>query len=367
MQATDRGPIGRPASRDRGEVYDFRAVPLAVNIAMVVIAAVVVWGAGTRIARLVDAIAERTGIGRVFAGFLLLGGVTSLPELASAVTASYSGHALLALSSLLGSVATNVLLLAIADAVLGRDALTSVVAHPATLLQGTLGILLLGIVAAGVTVGDVELFGLGIWSASLVPLFAVAVWMSSRYENRPTWVVAEGSLPMAPPQPIPPEEAARMSFRSLVVDATVTGFVILVAGYLLAETGDAIAYQTGIGESLVGFVLIGLATSLPEISSMVAAVRLHRYELAIGDIFGTNLFDLLLIPVADIAYGREPILSIGGRFEALAALLGIVLTAIYVVGLLDRRNRTILRMGHDSLAAIVVYVVGLFLLQSISR
>ncbi len=348
-------------------MIDFRAVPLAVNIALVVVAAVVVWGAGTRISRVVDAIAERTGIGRVFAGFLLLGGVTSLPELASAVTASYSGHASLALSGLLGSVATNVLLLAIADAVLGRDALTSVVAHPATLLQGTLGILLLGVVAAGITVGDIELFGIGVWSASLVPLFAIAVWLSSRYENRPTWIVAGGGLPMAPPTPsTASEHGASQTLRGLVVDATVTGLIILVAGSLLAETGDAIAYQTGIGESLVGFLLVGLATSLPEISSMVAAVRLHRYELAIGDIFGTNLFDLLLIPVADIAYGRAPILSTGGRFEALAALLGIVLTAIYVVGLLDRRNRTFLRMGYDSLVAIVVYVVGLAVLQSVA-
>ena len=347
-------------------MFDFRALPLAINIAIVVVAAVVVWGAGTRISRLVDEIAERTGIGRAFAGFLLLGGVTSLPELASAVTASYSGHASLALSGLLGSVATNVLLLAIADAVLGRDALTSVVAHPATLLQGTLGILLLGVVAAGVTVGDIELFGFGVWSGALIPLFALAVWMSSRYENRPTWVVADGTLPIAPLSHPLAEEGARLSFRGLVTDATVTGLVILVAGYLLAETGDAIAFQTGLGESLVGFVLIGLATSLPEISSMVAAVRFHRYELAIGDIFGTNLFDLLLIPVADIAYGRQPILSTGGRFEAVAALLGIVMTAIYVIGLLDRRNRTILRMGYDSLAAIVVYGVGLFVLKMAS-
>ena len=346
-------------------MYDFRALPLAANIVAVAVAALVVWGAGTRIARVVDAIAERTGIGRVFAGFLLLGGVTSLPELASAVTASYSGHASLALNSLLGSVATNVLLLAIADGVLGRDALTSVVAHPATLLQGVLGIFLLGVVAAGVTVGDVDLFGVGAWSASLVPLFALAVWLSSRYENRPTWVVAGGELPLAPAPPSAPETTPR-DLRALVVDATVTGLVILVAGSLLAAAGDAIAEQTGVGESMVGFVLVGLATSLPEISSMVGAVRLHRYELAIGDIFGTNLFDLLLIPVADAAYGEAPILSTAGRFEALAALLGIVLTAIYVIGLLDRRNRTFLRMGYDSLAAIAVYLIGLWVLSSVA-
>jgi cation:H+ antiporter len=346
-------------------MIDFRGLPLPVNIAILFVSAAIVWGAGSRLAHVVDAIAEKTGIGRVFAGFLLLGGVTSLPELATVITAAHNGHAHLALSSILGSVSTNVLLLALADAVLGRDALTSVVAHPATLLQGALGILLLAVVAVAITVGEVSLFGLGAWSAALVPLFALAVWITSLYENRPTWVVAEG-------MPIPglaPAEAAEIALplRGLMMRATAAGLVILIAGYLLAETGDAVAVQTGIGESMVGFVLIGLATSLPEISSMVAAVRIHRYELAIGDIFGTNLFDLLLIPIADLAYGPSPILGSAGRFETVAVLLGIVLTSIYVVGLLDRRNRTILRMGYDSLAAIIVFGIGLLFLQAISR
>ena len=346
-------------------MIDFRGLPLPVNIAVLLVSAAMVWAAGTRLAHVVDAIAERTGLGRVFAGFLLLGGVTSLPELATVITAASSGHAHLALSSILGSVSTNVLLLALADAVLGRDALTSVVAHPATLLQGALGILLLAVVAAAITVGDVSLFGLGAWSAALVPLFALAVWITSLYENRPTWIVAEG----VPIPGLAPAEAAEIALplRGLITRAAVAGVVILIAGYLLAETGDAVAVQTGIGESMVGFVLIGLATSLPEISSMVAAVRIHRYELAIGDIFGTNLFDLLLIPIADLAYGPKPILDSAGRFEVVAVILGIVLTSIYVVGLLDRRNRTILRMGYDSLAAIIVFGIGLLFLQAISR
>ncbi len=346
-------------------MIDFRGLPLPVNIAVLLVSAVIVWGAGTRLAHVVDAIAEKTGLGRVFAGFLLLGGVTSLPELATVTTAASSGHAHLALSSILGSVSTNVLLLALADAVLGRDALTSVVAHPATLLQGALGILLLAVVAAAINVGEVSLLGLGAWSAALVPLFALAVWITSLYENRPTWIVAEG----VPIPGLAPAEAAEIGLplRGLMARATVAGVTILVAGYLLAQTGDAFAVQTGIGESMVGFVLIGLATSLPEISSMVGAVRIHRYELAIGDIFGTNLFDLLLIPIADLAYGPQPILGSAGRFEVIAVLLGIVLTSIYVVGLLDRRNRTILRMGYDSLAAIIVFGIGLLFLQAISR
>lgn len=345
-------------------MIDFRGLPLPVNLLVVLVSAAMVWAAGTRLARIVDAIAEHTGIGRVFAGFLLLGGVTSLPELATVITAAHGGHANLALSSILGSISTNVLLLALADAALGRDSLTSVVAHPATLLQGTLGILLLGVLAAAINVGDVELFGLGVWSAALIPLFGIAVWLTSLYENRPTWKVADGS-PIPGLAPAEPQELA-LDLRVLVGQATAAGIVILIAGYFLAETGDAIAFQTGIGESMIGFVLVGLATSLPEISSMIGAVRLHRYELAIGDIFGTNLFDLLLIPIADLVYRGGPILNAAGRFEAVAVILGIVLTAIYIVGLLDRRNRTILRMGYDSLTAIIVFGIGLVLLQAIS-
>jgi cation:H+ antiporter len=120
---------------------EFQPLPLAASLGLMLVSAAVVWIAGTRLSYFADAIAVIAGMGRAFAGFLLLGGVTSLPELATTATAALSGNAALALNNVLGSVATNVLLLAIADAVLGREALTSVVAHPATLLQGTLGII----------------------------------------------------------------------------------------------------------------------------------------------------------------------------------------------------------------------------------
>lgn len=343
-------------------MIEFQALPLVVNVGLMLVSAVLVWSAGTRLSRLADALASRLSMGSALAGFLLLGVVTSLPELATTVTASLKGNAALALNNVFGSIATNVLLLAIADAVLGRDALTSVVAHPATLLQGTLGIILLGVVAAGITVGDVDLFGLGVWSMALVPLFALAVWLSSRHENRPTWIPHDLTAVLA----VGPnadaalsEPANELSTGALVSRAVFCGALILVAGYALAETGEAIAVETGIGASLVGFLLVGFATSLPEISSMVGAIRLRRYELAIGAIFGTNLFDLMLLPVADVFFRGGPLLGEAGRFEIVAALLGIVLTAIYVVGLLDRRNRTLFRMGYDSLAVIVTYCTGL--------
>lgn len=160
---------------------DLTGWPIWVNIALFAASGAAVWAAGTRMANYTARIGDLTGMGHAFAGMLLLGGATSLPELATVSTSAWYGDAGLAITSLLGSIALNVLILAIADAVLGRDALTSVVADPVTLLQGTLGILLLAITLIGVSGGDYAILGVGVWSAMLLPGFAVAVLMSSSY------------------------------------------------------------------------------------------------------------------------------------------------------------------------------------------
>jgi cation:H+ antiporter len=113
-------------------------------------------------------------------------------------------------------------------------------------------------------------------------------------------------------------------------------------------------------------VLVAFATSLPELSSIIAALRRRRYEMAVGDIFGTNLFNIALIFVADLAYPGGPVLRETGRFEAGAAVLGLLLTGIFVVGLLERKDRTIFRMGYDSLAAIVTFLAGLAVLYALT-
>src|SRR5688572_15043380 len=136
----------------------FNALPLWVNLAIFAASGLIVWGAGTRLAVYVDGIAGQTGIGHAFMGMLLLGGITSLPEVATVSSASFTGNAPLAINNLLGSAAINILLLAVADAALGRDALTSAVASPGTLFQGTLGMLLLAGVGTAVITGDVLLF-----------------------------------------------------------------------------------------------------------------------------------------------------------------------------------------------------------------
>jgi cation:H+ antiporter len=338
--------------------FAFASLSLALLISLFTLSAGAVWFGGSRLARYVAAITNKTGAGQALMGMLLLGGVTSLPEVAAVSTSAAMGNASLAINNLIGTASINILILAIADIIYGRNALTAVAARPAMLMQGVLAMLLATAVAMIATVGDVAILGFGAGAALLALAAVVALWMSSNFERRHVWDVVGGDDG--------PEEngddADRRSLPRLILSTAACAVLILVAGFLLSSTADAIATKTGLAAGIVGFMLIGLATSLPEISSISAALRLRRYQMAIGDIFGTNIFNIMLIFLADIVYRDGPVLGEAGRFEVIGSILTVFMTGIFIIGLLERKDRTILRMGYDSIAAILAFAAGVWLL-----
>jgi|TARA_Y100000813_G_C24014486_1_gene282087 cation:H+ antiporter len=119
------------------------------------------------------------------------------------------------------------------------------------------------------------------------------------------------------------------------------------------------AEQTGTDTGVMGLTLLAFATSLPELSTAIAAVRIRRVELAIGDILGGNMFDVTLVLLIDILAAGPLVLNQVDRSAMVAALLGILLTMLVLIGLLERRNKAMLRMGYDSIAVLVAYSAGL--------
>lgn len=330
------------------------------NVALFVAAAAVVWVAGTRLTHYLDAIAGKTKMGRALVGMVLLGGITSLPEIANVLSSSISDSPRLGINNLLGSAAINVLLLAIVDAFVGRDALTSVVAKPSTLMMATLCMLLLSTIAAVIVIGDVLVLGVGVGSTLVCVMSILFLWFSAGYDERAPWILRDRQ------QADEGDDAAPdVSLKALVLKATLAGVVIFAAGYTLSQLGDALAEQTGIGVGIVGFVLIGVATSMPELSSITAALRIRRYEMAFGQVLGTNFINLSLILVADIAFSGGPVVNELGRFETISALLGAMLTGIFMIGLLEQRNPRVMRMGYDSLAVMVLFGCGVAILSFI--
>lgn len=340
---------------------DAQQYPLWVNLLIFVAAGVIVWIGGTRLTVYVDRIAGSTGLGQAFAGMLLLGGITSLPEVANAITSSATGNPALAINNLLGSAAINVFFLAIGDAFIGRDALTSVVASPSTLMMSVLCMLVLIAVSIAVTAGDTLLVGVGAWGLAIAILSIAAFWLASGYRRRSQWTVGNAEKS----EDAEDNDGSSMSrgmLRKVIWKAAAAGAAIFIAGYALSQTGDAIATQTGIGAGIVGFALIGMATSMPELSTIVKAIRLRRYELAFGQVLGTNFINLSLIVLADAVYTGGPVINALGRFEAVSALLGAALIGVFMIGLLERRDATIIRMGYDSFAVMILFAGGLWVL-----
>ena len=335
-------------------------LPIWINAGIFLVAAVLVGGAGTRLTHYVDGISRATKLAQAFAGMLLLGVITTLPEMANTAAASLIGTPALAINNVLGSASINVLLLALADAFIGRDAVTSVVAKPVTLMMTALCIMVLVVVAAAIVITDVPVLGIGIWSLVICFMSIGAFWLAKGYEGRSPWVLKEWKEIVAEEDSGREDGEARI--RSLVPKIATAAVVILAAGYTLAVTGDALAVQTGLGTGMVGFVLLGLSTSLPELSTITTALRLRRYEMAFGQVMGANFFNMSQILLADVVFLGGPVINELSRFEAISALLAALLIGIYLVGLLERRNPTVMRMGYDSLAIIILFSVGLVLL-----
>lgn len=348
-------------------MLDFSAHSVWTNVGIFAISAAIVWIAGTHLVRLVDRLANRTGIGQGFAGMLLLGGIVSLTEISTVSTAAFTGSPLLALNNLLGSESINLFLLAMVDPLSGREALTSFITKPSMLFQGMMGMILLAVTAVAMAIGDILVFGVGLWSTGLFLLCLGTLWMSARYERRKVWIAfdADADADRGAGEDAEADESASggkdvkdESLKILIAKLIAVAAIIFAAGFSLSMTGDALAKQTGLGASFVGFLLVGISTSLPELSTITAAIRLKRHEMAVGDILGSNVFNLLLIFLTDVVYVGEPVLNHVGRFEIVAALLGIVMTGILLLGILERRNRTVLGMGYDSAAMLVVFLGG---------
>lgn len=337
--------------------------PLWANVAAFVIAALVVWRAGTRVARYADAIQERTGAGEALVGMLLLGFITALPELGVTLTASYAGNAQLAVNNLLGGMALNVAILASADALMRREALTATLGSPMPLLQGTLLVLLLAIVAASTLFGTRSLLGIGLWSWVILAVYVVSLLLIRSTRGREAWMPkgagAQDALSSAE------ASGAGSSLGTLAGKTALGAAAILAAGYVLATTGDALAEQTGLGDSFFGAVFLALSTSLPEITIVYSSVLLGRYAMAVGNIFGANLLGLALLFLVDAVYREGPVLAEAGRFATFAALLGIAVTALFLAGLLERGHRMVLRMGIDSLLVLGTYGAGIAMLYQL--
>jgi cation:H+ antiporter len=346
----------------RTAMVDMHALPLRALVAAFIAASAVVWVAGIRLSVYTEAVADRTGLGQAFLGALLLGGVTSLPEAATTISASIIGNASLAVNNLFGGIAMQVAVLALADWVVRGRALSGRIGDDMVLLQAALMIAVLSVATAGVLLPDVLVFGVGAWALAVFAAAVLAFFLIHGHASPGSWKPRPESTRDIPVKPSAENSAAKLSAAALTLRLGAAAVAILVAGYVLATSGDVLAERTGLGSAFVGAVFVALATSLPEISTTLGAMRIGAYTMACANIFGANILDAAIILLADATYAGPPVLNEVGLATAAAGLLGIMLTAVWLVGFVKRQGRVVIGLGIDSGVVLALYLAGVALL-----
>ena len=336
-------------------------------------AAAAVWIAGTFLSDTTDALDSRLHLGEALGGLILLAITTNLPEIAITVTAALHHDIGVAIGNILGGIALQTVVLAALDvSVPGKRPLTWQAASLVLVLEGVLVTAVLVVTMMGTQLPpSLILFRLTPEDLALAGLWLAGIWLLKKARTDLPWQ-NNGDAPGG-------EQTADMKSRKAKADeknknqstariAAVFGMaslVTLAAGVALEQSSDGIARHLHMTGVLFGATILAAATSLPELSTGMASIKLGDYSLAISDIFGGNAFLPVLFLVATVLSGQA-VLPQAQKTDIYLAGLGVLLTAIYLYGLIFRPKRLFLRMGVDSLVVLVLYIVGVAGLFAIS-
>lgn len=304
--------------------------------------------AATRLAQFGDAIAARTGLGRLFVGTLLLAGATSLPELLTSINSLSQGVPDLAAGNFMGSNMFNMFLLGVLDLV-GRQArILRRVAMRHALTAGLA--ILLAALAVFFILADIETRIGWVGLDSLIILATYIVGLRLIQTNNPAAI--EASVEAANLEGVP------ALYQALIGFGAATALLVVVSPWLVSSSKE-IARITGLGAGFIGTTLVGIVTSLPEVVTSIAAVKIGAYDMAVGNLFGSNAFNIFALGLTDAFYTDGRFFGVIAPEFALVGLLGLILTGLGLIGNLARVERRLGFVEVDTLVIMAVYLLGI--------
>lgn len=314
---------------------------------------------GYFLARYGNAIAEKTKLGGTWIGIILLATVTSLPELTTGVSSVTVADAPnIAVGDLMGSCVFNLLLVAVLDFLYRETSIYRKVSQGHILSSG-FSLILIGIPTLSLSAGDavdLRIGHVGLYSPTIVVLYLVAIRAIFIQEKRSAFIA---------------EEQLRdhdMSLRTAVIRYAVAGSVVVAAGLAMPFSAGQLAQTMGWSESFVGTLLVAIATSLPEAASTISALRIGAVDLAIGNLFGSNLFNILILAIDDIAYTKGPLLSNVSHTHVVSGVSAMIMTGAALVGIYYRPEARVFKLvGWISLALVMIYVFNSLVVFLVER
>jgi cation:H+ antiporter len=340
---------------------------LAVFLAM----SAVIIGAGVVLAKSGDRIADVTGLGGLLIGMVLVAAATSLPEIAVAVSAVVSQDSPdLAIGNLFGSNMANMALLAMVDLAWRGKVWQHVgTGHART---AAVGISLTAIAALAVMQPtEIAIGWVGIESIIiLIGFLSLIAWTHrSATPAVPTGEVSHEQV-TAEDAAHQQHSGAEVSGRLAILHTIrwdlarfgIAALVILAAAPILVGAADGIGREANLGESFVGASFLAFSTSLPELATAVAAVRIGAFDLAVGSLLGSNAFNMAVIFIVDLFYPEGPVLADVHAIEAFVGLSAILLMSIVLAGIIHGARTRAWRLEPGSGMTLIVYFILMYMI-----
>lgn len=322
-----------------------------------VLCVILIGVSGSLLSRYGDVIADKTGMGGTWVGLILLATVTSLPELITGVSSITLADAPdIAIGDILGSCVFNLMLITILDFLIGGASLYSRVSQGHILSAG-FGVILIGSIGFNILIGVngwvVSVGHIGIHSLVIVFLYFIAVRTVFRYEKEKQKEFVEETA----------ERYPGLTLHQAVVRYALSALVVVAASVWLPFVGENIARVMGWGQSFVGTFFVAMVTSVPEAVVTIAALRLGAVDMAISNLLGSNLFNVLIVAVDDLFFVKGPLLSHVSTLHAVSALSAVMMSGVVIVGLLYRpQTRLYKTVGWASLFLFSLYLLNSFVL-----
>ncbi len=326
---------------------------LLLNIGGFAVCALIIFLAGKKLTHYGDLLAEVTGMGRAWIGLILMAAVTSLPELMVGISSSaFIQSADLAVGDILGSCAFNLGLLSIMDMFTPKDhPLLSTVSR-SNILAASFGIILLSMTGLGLFLEKeiVIIPSIGLTSLSFVLIYLFSIRTIYRYQKT------------HPSEESNHDTHATISKARIITMYVFFATIIILTALALPHFAEGIAQQTGLGKTFVGTLFLAVSTSLPEIAVSIAAIRLGLGEMAVGNLLGSNIFNIFILFIDDIFYQKGILLKDASEVNMISVFAVILMSVVVIIGFIFPLQRKRIFMGWDTLVIMVIYILNIIML-----
>jgi cation:H+ antiporter len=311
---------------------------------------------GANLSRYGDVIAEKTGLGRAWIGLVLMATVTSLPELITGISSvAIAKVPDIALGDVMGSCVYNLAILALMDAMNGKRSLFLGVGR-GHLLSAGFGVFLISIAIVSILLEqNIPSIGhIGLYTPLIIIVYAIGVRAVYYYEKSAIKEFVTGAAEKLY-QDVPLGKAAALF--------GVYSVIIIAAATMLPFVASGLAEVTGLGDTFMGSVFVAMTTSLPEVVVSIAAIRIGAHDMAIANMLGSNMFNILVLAVDDIFYTQGPLFLHISTNHTVTGLMAVIMTAVVVIGLTyPPARKTFAILSWSSVTLAVLWVLSIFLL-----